>query len=857
MKDAWTRPVTFQMFSDPKDGPKPDPLARIIHSSLADCAETLERLNRMKAGAFVTVNTTNLRGRHKTDITQIVGWHVDLDFKDAVVSVDVQTILDSLPLKPTMVVRTPGGLHIYWLVVEPMPCEGKARWLEHEHELKAIQRCLADFGADKAACTVERVLRIPGFLHQKSNPTPVELLSVDGPRYTRDQIREAFKIGSEPAEKHAATEMPSRIGSPRVEGDRAKVIRRAGMYLAKLPGGIQGERGSDTTFAAAVKVITMFDLTRSEALDLMTDVHNPKCQPAWSLAELTHKVDDAWAVAQRNSDLGRALRGDSFKALENEANHGRAKISPDATDAQAGSSSESSDWPEKKPIRSELKPVPVFDVRKLLPDALARWVEDEANRMPCPIDFVAAAVLAILGSVIGTQCAIHPKANDTWAIVTNIWGAIVGSPSAKKSPAMSAAMGALDKLIALASELYSTAEAEYRVAKFVHEAKAGAQKKRIQKAINGDEIFDPSALAKELAAHEALLPVPPNLHRYKSNDPTIEKLGELERDNPNGILVVRDEVAGLIQKWDSDGHESDRAYHLEGWNGTGSFDTDRIGRGTISIPNHCLTIFGGMQPDKLISYLEQAAHRLSNDGMLQRLQLLVYPDHREWEYIDRSPDHVARERAFAVFHSLAKLDPVAWGASQASESAKFPFFTFDPLAQAEFVRWSTELHLRKLPFEDQPLVAQHLSKYDKLFPALALIFHLVECASNNVRGPVTEESALRAAAWCDYLEAHARRCYGLLVDDGFRAAQTLAGKLEKGCLHDAFTMRDVRRHQWRGLTDDVMIQAALDWLEDENWLRPFATGGVGPGSGRRTTRYQIHPSLPRMQATNQDGKDCH
>ena len=48
------------------------------------------------------------------------------------------------------------------------------------------------------------------------------------------------------------------------------------------------------------------------------------------------------------------------------------------------------------------------------------------------------------------------------------------------------------------------------------------------------------------------------------------------------------------------------------------------------------------------------------------------------------------------------------------------------------------------------------------------------------RGAVTAQAALRAAAWCDYLEAHARRCYGLLVDDGLRSAQALADKVSQG-----------------------------------------------------------------------------
>jgi len=62
-------------------------------------------------------------------------------------------------------------------------------------------------------------------------------------------------------------------------------------------------------------------------------------------------------------------------------------------------------------------------------------------------------------------------------------------------------------------------------------------------------------------------------------------------------------------------------------------------------------------------------------------------------------------------------------------------------------------------------------------------------------------------------------------------------------LEDGFTLRDVRRNQWRSLTTDDEIQAALDWLEDEDWIRGEPFGGTGPGSGRRTVRYLINPSV--------------
>lgn len=500
-------------------------------------------------------------------------------------------------------------------------------------------------------------------------------------------------------------------------------------------------------------------------------------------------------------------------------------------------------WPEPKPILADLKPVPAFDADTLLPDALRAWIVDEAERMPCPPDFIAAAALVALGSVIGARCAIKPKARDSWLIVPNLWGAIVGDPSAKKSPAWSAALKPLDCLIAKAFEEHKAALADYETDKVVFEAYKDAIQGRIKDAARTPSKGDPTSIAKELRMHCEQSPESPALRRYKTNDTTVEKLGELLREIPAGLLVLRDELVGLIATWEREGREGERAFFLEAWNGNQSFDTDRIGRGHISILNLCVSIFGGIQPDKLTVYLEQATHALANDGMLQRFQVLVYPDPRRWEWRDRAPDKIAREAAFAIFKEVAEFDSVAWGAAPADEFSKFPHFRFDDEAQTVFIEWSRDMHEARLPSEEEPIIQQHLAKFDKLFPALALIFHLADCAANEVRGPVTKEAALRAAAWCEYLEAHARRCYGLLKDDGLRAAQALATKLERGALQSGFTLRDVRRHQWRSLTTDEAIEAALDWLEDEDWLRGETTGGTGPGSGRRTVRYRINPAI--------------
>ena len=521
---------------------------------------------------------------------------------------------------------------------------------------------------------------------------------------------------------------------------------------------------------------------------------------------------------------------------------------PDASEAQSDAANAPAGrvWGTPRPIRASLSPVPAFDGDVLLPEPLRAWIMDEADRMPTAPDFLAAAVLVGLGAVIGARCAIKPKARDAWLIVPNLWGAMVALPSAKKSPAMDAALKPMDRLAAKAAEAHRAEIEAFETDATIHKARCEAIEGEIKAAAKkpGANL---KARADELRQHKSAAPKAPTMRRYQTNDTTVEKVGELLRDNPAGLLMRRDELVGLLAAWDREGREGDRAFYLEAWNGTGSYDTDRIGRGYIAIPNLCLSIFGGIQPDKLTAYLEQATHALGNDGLLQRLQVLVYPDPRPWEWRDRSPNRQARDAVFQMFETLADFDPTLWGATPADDG-RVPYFHFAEGAQAVFIEWMHDLQRHRIPREQtdgHPLIAQHLAKYDKLFPALALILHLAECAATGQRGPVSEAAALRAAAWCEFLEAHARRCYGLLLDGGQRSAAMLARWIERGALADGFTAREVRRKGWRHLATDAEVSAALEWLEGEAWLQAVEPMPSIAG-GRRTVRYHIHPEIANV-----------
>lgn len=498
-------------------------------------------------------------------------------------------------------------------------------------------------------------------------------------------------------------------------------------------------------------------------------------------------------------------------------------------------------WPRPRDIKTELPEAPAFDAEALLPPTLAAFVLDEADRMPCAPDYIAAALIVSLGSVVGARCGLKPKRRDDWVVPPNLFGGVVGDPSAKKSPALGTVMRFLDRLEAKEAEKLEEAKKVFAAEQAAYEAHQAAVKSSMKKAASGKPDADKMALAMaDLQGLEA--PEEPHVRRFKSNDSTVEKLGDLLVNNPQGMLVFRDELIGLLASWEKEGREGDKAFYLEGWNGTASFNIDRIARGSLHIKNLCLSVFGGIQPELLERYLAGIASSLDNDGRIQRFQVLVYPNSVKWEWRDRYPVKGAREAVRDLFDRLACFDPVQDGASPADDFVKLPHFHFDDEAQAMFIEWCTELHTECIAKEQNPLMQQHFGKFEKLFCAVALILHLAEGGI----GPVKADSAARAASWCAYLAGHARRVYGLVEASKISTAKMVGRRIAEGKLPDGFTLRDVVRKQWTGVTTTLQAESALIALEEHGWVHGIETDTSA--GGRPTMRYYVNPEVRRVAA---------
>ena len=690
--------------------------------------------------------------------------------------------LDGAPLEP--ILSAPLSPHI---IVESSPKRFHAYWIIEDlplEQFSRVQKALIQrFDADRAVHDLPRVMRLPGFFHRKAEPILVRMIEhTTVLPYKSSIFLETFQIDPQAI---VSSKTPQ-LGIP--NDPILQELHKRGMVRRPLSG-------------------------KPGAWDIICPFVN---------LHTTGDQGTAYFEAYTNG-----YKGSGFKCQHS---HCEGKGIEDLR-AYLGIKEE---WDTPIPLKEELHPVAPF-LEEMLPSTLRPWIMDHAERMQVPPDFLAATCVVVLGSLIGRKIGIFPKAHDSWLVTPNLWGAVVGRPSLLKSPAIAEMMQPLDELAEQAIRKHRENMRVYEGEEMWFDAQKAAQKEQMKRAArkklasSQKPVFD---LIEEFAK--------PVLKRYKTEDGTVEKIGEILLENPQGILIHRDELVGWLKSLDKYGREGDRGFYLESWNGNGSYTVDRIERGTLHIPALCLSIVGGIQPGPLGLYVHQATTGGSgDDGLLQRFQVLVWPDApKTWKNVDRVPNVDAREKAFEVFRRLDAFAPFEPSPNSTFERQGL---RFAPEAQRAFDGWRSGLELRLRTGELTPALESHLAKYRSLMPSLALIFYLVETVGKGIKpAAVNLEATHKAILWCGYLETHARRLYSSGADPRVQSARALLERIRKGDLTDGFSPREVyhARH-WTYLNSAEQVTNALKLLEEFGWIKMETI----KTSGRPSIKVHIHPEL--------------
>ena len=479
--------------------------------------------------------------------------------------------------------------------------------------------------------------------------------------------------------------------------------------------------------------------------------------------------------------------------------------------------------PDMSLLENPRADAPKFDPVRLFGREWGDWVRTAAEGGAAPADYTAATLLSVAGSLIGN--ARWVKVSHSWQEPPLIWTMLIGNPSAGKTPGAKPVRRALAEIEhnerkRMASEIEAW-EKEAALCKLKHSAWQSEAKKAFAKG--SEPPPEPDGPGPR-----------PWSPRLSLSDTTIEAAAQVLASQPKGLLVNRDELAGVLgnlTRYANGG--SDGPFYLEGYTG-GSFASERKGSGSIYVSRLSLTLTGTIQPERLATLLLKA----EDDGMLARF-IPIFPELVPVGVSKVPPDFLFSEEALLKLHRL-KMVPSDINKPDADLRPLFVQFTEKSLAaMTDFRRYC-----RELEGQHYGLMISHIGKLPGMAARLSLIIAYLDWAAGDVGLGEPLEIELdvfnRATDFCrDYVVPMASRAYAeAATPPAERAAMSLAHLILEERLTD-LNPRVISRRNRSGLKDTREVKAAIAILVDAHWL----TEHTEKTAGAPKTVWVVNPQV--------------
>lgn len=186
-----------------------------LRGSFDSLAAQLTEYNNKGYGIFMTVNAMNATGPRTLDNIAAIRAHV-VDIDDVLTAQDsyIRAVRSDMP--PHFAVQTSQGkYHLYWLVE---PYTGNEFYTQQQRKLIQL------YNSDPNVTDATRVLRVPGFMHNKADPQLVKCWSIHtGPRYTFQQIADGLATVN--VVEHIGNRKP--LGAPELAAPNLELLNKA------------------------------------------------------------------------------------------------------------------------------------------------------------------------------------------------------------------------------------------------------------------------------------------------------------------------------------------------------------------------------------------------------------------------------------------------------------------------------------------------------------------------------------------------------------------------------------------------------------------------------------------------------
>ncbi|TCP98292.1 uncharacterized protein DUF3987 [Sphingomonas sp. PP-F2F-A104-K0414] len=452
-------------------------------------------------------------------------------------------------------------------------------------------------------------------------------------------------------------------------------------------------------------------------------------------------------------------------------------------------------------------------------------VRDLAAGAGAPAEYVAVSIIAVAASLIGAKRSVQPFATaPQWREPCVLWIAPVGDPSSNKSPAIDAATGPLKGMEKELAEQFKAGLIGWQTT---------AERSKAEKAA---WLADVKTATKEGVAtpsmpDAAVEPDEPQRPRLTVQDGTPEAVMEILSGNPNGILHLRDELAGWLMSFERYS-PGGREFWLEAFGGR-HFTVDRKSlKAPLFIEFNGVTVLGGIQPEKLSQCLLKSA----DDGLVARF-LWAWPDPIRYQRPTGVADVALLER---VYRRLLGLQP----ARDEEGKASAVVLMLNDAAGAIFEEWirDNDAVIR----EAAGLYKGFLGKLRGMVLRLALVVELIGWAASDRREPacISAETLTAVLGFIDdYAKPSAVRVFG---DAALPLSERNAAALARHILKtktQRINLRDVRRESGIAtLKIAADVEAATEALVEAGWLRGVGER-AGDTAGKPRKDYLVNPMV--------------
>jgi hypothetical protein len=444
-----------------------------------------------------------------------------------------------------------------------------------------------------------------------------------------------------------------------------------------------------------------------------------------------------------------------------------------------------------------------------------------AESCATPVDYIAAGILSVGAGLIGNARRVSPW--QGWQEPSILWCMAVGDPSAGKTPAFSAIMRRLDPLETAMRHSFDAVKAQLEEQSTVAKAACEAWETKVREAVKKGD----TPPRKPEAANIPALPICPQV---VVNATTPEALFGICGANPKGVIFARDELAGWALSFGRYGDDGERARWLEAYNGQQS-RIDRKKADPLVIPHFSVSIFGGIQPERLHDVVLKEV----DDGLAARF-LYFWPVPVPPARPSVTPDYARIESAIAKLHQLSLV-------SVDSEKQSPQIVMLDDDAANLFQQWRFD-HFYSQP--DSALLKGHFGKMPGLVLRLALVLEFLWWTLEAMPEPQTVSlAAIEAAAGLvdEYFKPMALRVFG---DAAIPKGDKLAAQLGRWLVRTKrarFNTRHARRTpDGPGIRDAGDMNQAIEVLVDAGWIEP-AGERSGQTPGRAKADYVVNPKV--------------